>query len=220
MNQLSLTTALDLHQKAFAFLMECRASGCAGSHPFDESTLAAWRSPEACIQWVARNYDQLSLAHRPPRDQLTEFARFLCSLFATSFSVCKIVHDGETRIQVRALASRRLDGTKKSIYTKTKERRAADLLLSHAFVALAAEIGLEQPPIIPKGSALEADLALWAWAVQLVNRANFASQGPAVHLLWLDVPEKTRRQLNPETVWLARQRLINHLSSSQPANFL
>ncbi len=84
-------------------------------------------------------------------------------------------------------------------------------------MALAAESERAQNLVaaspIAQGSALAADLTLWTYAVQLVNRAHYASQGPSVYRLWLDLPEKTRRNLNADLVWQARQRLLNHLNS-------
>lgn len=217
MNQTEIETALELHQKAFSFLLDCRASGHAGSHPFDESTITAWRSADTCIGWITRHYDQLPTAFRPQRDQIIGFGQFLSSLFATSFSVSKTVRDGEVRIHVRALPTRRLDGSKKSNHAKTKERKSADLLRQHAIEALAAESEHAQPlsatAVFAQDSALASDLTLWAYAVQLVNRAHYASQGPAVYRLWLDLPEKTRRNMNADLVWQARQRLLNHLNS-------
>jgi len=217
MNQLEIESALDLHQKAFGYLMECRASGHAGSDPFDEATVAAWRNPETCIAWVTRHYDQLSAAFRPERNQITAFAQLLSSLFATSFSVSKIARNGEVRLQVRALPTRRLDGSKKSDHAHTRERKAADTLRQHALHALAIESGQGE------GSAntlsvrdhpdLSADLTLWTYAVQLVNRAHFGSQGPAVYRLWLELSEKTRRNLSADLVWRARERLLQHLNS-------
>lgn len=114
LNLTEIESALDLHQKAFGFLLESRASGHAGSRPFDEATINAWRNPDTCTDWITRTYDQLPVTFRPSRDHILVVGLFLSSLFATSFSVSKKVRNGEVRIQVRALATRRLDGSKKS----------------------------------------------------------------------------------------------------------
>jgi len=214
MNQIEIETALDLHKKAFGFLLECRTSGHAGSRPFDEATITAWRSADTCIDWITRHYEQLPLTSRPQRDQIAAYGQMLSSLFSTSFSASKTVRGGEVQILVRALPTRRLDGSKKSEHAKAKEQKMADLLRQGALDALAIEAEVQPVPItsaFTQDCALAADLTLWTYASQLVNRAHYASQAPAVYRLWLDLPEKTRRNLNPDFVWQARQRLLDHL---------
>lgn len=217
LNLTEIESALDLHQKAFGLLLESRASGHAGSRPFDEATITAWRNPDTCTGWITRHYDQLPAGFRPQRDQIVAFSQFLSSLFSTSFSVSKTVRNGEVRLLVRALPTRRLDGSKKSDHAKAKERKTADLLRQRALEALAAESGQAQSsaatPSFAQDSALASDLTLWTYAVQLVNRAQYASQGPAVYRLWLDLPEKTQRNLKADLVWQARQRLLDSLNS-------
>lgn len=217
MNQSEIEFALDLHQKAFGYLLECRASGHAGSASFDEATILAWRNPDTCIGWVTRHYDQLPAAFRPERNQITAFAQLLSSLFATSFSVSKTVRNGKVQFQVRALPTRRLDGSRKSDHAEAREAKAADTLRQHALNALAAESGggerVADALSVSADSALSADLTLWTYAVQLVKRTHFRSQGPAVYRLWLELPEKTRRNLSADLVWGARGRLVQHLES-------
>jgi len=216
MNQTELEAALELHQKAFGFLLECRTSGHAGSYSFDEATVTAWRNPDSCIGWITRNYDQLPAAFRPARDQISAFGQLLSSLFATSFSVSKTMREGKVRLQVRALPTRRLDGSKKSDQAKAKERKAADALRRHALEALATESGTTSPSVgfsnVIGDLARSSDLTLWTYAVQLVNRTRFGSQGLAVYRLWLDLSEKTRRNLSADLVWRARERLLQHLN--------
>jgi hypothetical protein len=217
MNHTEIESALELHQKAFAFLLECRATGRAGSCPFDEATIAVWRNPQSCIRWVTSHCDQLPAVSRPRLDQIPAFAQLLSSLFATSFSVSKTKREGAVRIQVRALATRRLDGSRKSDRAKAKERKAADALRQHAFESLMAESGqpaAEALSSILRDPASSLDLTLWTYAVQLVNRTHYASQGPAAYQLWLDLPEEIRRDLNADLIWQARHRLIHHLNSS------
>ena len=217
MNLNDIETALDLHQKAFGFLLACRASGHAGSRPFDENTVAAWKSGDRCIDWVTRNYDQLPSEFRPAREDIGAFAQLLSSLFSTSFSMSKTMRDGRPAFFVRALPTRRPDGSKKSAHAKSKERNAAQVLRQGALEALAEACGISctaRLATFDNDPAAAADLTLWTYAIQLVNRAHYASQGPAVYQLWLDLPEKTRRDFTAERVWQARQRLAQHLQST------
>ncbi len=219
MNQSEIESALDLHQKAFGYLLECRASGHAGSDPFDEATVNAWRNPETCVGWVTRHYDQLPAAFRPERDQIPAFGQLLSSLFATSFSISKTVRNGQVRLQVRALPTRRLDDSRKSDHAKARDGKSADVLRQHALHALATETVRGEQSVdslsLSEDPALSADLTLWTYAVQLVNRAHYGSQGPAVYRLWLELPEKTRRNPSADLVWRARERLLQHLNSSR-----
>jgi len=183
MNQSEIQSAIALEQKAFAFLLASRASGHAASRPLDEATLAAWQHADSCAAWITRHYDELPSANRPEREEVRAFSQFLSSFFATSFSVSKTRRDGEIRIQIRALPTRRLDGSRKSNHLKEKERKAADALRQMALTALAAECGASATDAhfsqTHHDATLAADLTLWTYARQLVNRSEYASQGPA-----------------------------------------
>lgn len=219
MNHTQIEAALELHRKAFALLMECGSSGHAGSRPFDETTIAAWRDSESCRRWVTTHLDQLPVALRPESDQIALFAQLFSSLFATSFSISKSQIHGKTRMVVRALPTRHLDGSRKSAHAKSKEREVSNVLRRHALNLLLDQTEQSRLAdsflVIIADPASSTNLTLWTYAVQLVNRAEFASQGPAVYRLWLDLPEKTRRNLTADLVWQARQRLIDSLNSFQ-----
>lgn len=241
MNQTKIQTALDLHKKAYDFLLASRDSGRATSHPLDEATVEAWGHADSGAEWVTRHYAELPLAHRPEREEIPAFSQFLTSFFATSFSVIKTKYylseglrksaqtrlggpplgKAQTEIYIRAMPARRLDGTRKSKHAKEKEAQAAETLCFHNFRALAAECGADDSHEaflrLRKNDSLAADLTLWTYAEQLVNRAQFASQGPSVYRLWLQIPENIRRDLSASLIWQARQRLLQFLQST-PSN--
>jgi hypothetical protein len=50
------------------------------------------------------------------------------------------------------------------------------------------------------------DLSLWAYGRELIRRTQFTSQGTAV--LWLALDEKVRTRLSAESIWKARERLV------------
>ena len=95
---------------------------------------------------MTRNYDQLPGEFRPSREDITGFAQLLSSLFATSFSVSKTMRDGKPVFFVRALPTRRPDGSKKSAEAKSKERIAAQVLRQGALEALAEACGASASP--------------------------------------------------------------------------
>ena len=64
---------------------------------------------------------------------------------------------------------------------------------------------------VSKNDALAARVSLWAYGCEVVRRSLFASQGPAVHHLWLELGEKKRRRLDAEAIWEARSVLIEAL---------
>jgi len=199
--------------------MECAASGHAGSFPFDEATVAAWKHGNSCETWLIKTYGQISPALRPPRDQIGAFALFLSSFFSTSFSVCRIQRHGELRFSVRSLPARRFDGSKKSNKAIAREQQAADTLRRFALESLVAECGFDLETIsfseLFHNETRTVDATLWAYATQLVNRSQYASQGPAVYRLWLELPERIRRNLSADLVWQARERLIQFFQSLQ-----
>ena len=215
MTYTEIQSALELHQKAFAFLLEARASGRAGSHVLDETVVAAWQRPALCEDWVTRHYEQLPAAHRPEREEIGVFSQFLSSFFTTSFAASRVRRDGEMRFMIRALPTRRLDGSRKSAHAKEKERQGADLLRELEFASLGEEcqvaVSPEQFAQLQDNAELTDDLTLWTYAQQLVNRSQYASQGQAVYRLWLELPEKTRQKLSADLIWKARERLIQFL---------
>lgn len=213
MNYSELEIALDLHQKAFAFLLEARANGRATSRPLDEATIEAWRRPESCAAWVTKHHSELPMAFRPDPEQARPFAFFLSSFFATSFSAERVQRWDGSELRIRALPTRRLDGRKKSDQSRARERQAAEALCQMAYAALAEECGatLDSAEL---SKNLRADLALWTYAEQLVNRAQYASQGPALYHLWQTLSEEIRRNLSADLVWQARQRLVESIQST------
>jgi hypothetical protein len=213
-----LKRVIEIQQKAFAFLMECKASRRAGSCPLDMEIIRAWEHADTCAEWLTKFLEQIPLSCRPARGEIAAFAMYLSSFLSTSFIAEPIVWGDESWVEIRATAGHRSDGSHKSKWTKAKERDAAELLRKYAFETLALECEIlpadNALTALDQDEALAADLTLWAYAEQLVNRSQYASQGPAVYRLWLDLPVKTRRNLSADQVWRARERLIQFLKAN------
>lgn len=60
------------------------------------------------------------------------------------------------------------------------------------------------------------DLTLWTYAVELVRRTRYGSQGQAVHHLWLALPEAARVKLDALQFWDARRRLLSRIGALLP----
>ena len=58
---------------------------------------------------------------------------------------------------------------------------------------------------------LEQDLLIWTYAWELGRRAKGKAKGPVVLRVWRAMPLDLRKNLNVETIWDARNRLLGHL---------
>ncbi len=63
-------------------------------------------------------------------------------------------------------------------------------------------------------SNVRRELVLWTWACELVHRSRGEPHGPAVHMLWRQMDEPTRRQISPERIRQARERVTDALIAS------
>jgi hypothetical protein len=57
-------------------------------------------------------------------------------------------------------------------------------------------------------------LTRYAYGVELVRRCHYASQGTAVHRLWLELDESVRKNLSASTIWKAREYLVSWLQTT------
>jgi hypothetical protein len=48
-----------------------------------------------------------------------------------------------------------------------------------------------------------------------MRRSQFASQGAAVHQMWLSLDKKARENLDADTIWQARERLCHVLMAAK-----
>ncbi len=144
----------------------------------------------------------------PEVSGLTEADRRSLALMLVSFAA--------TSFNERAFQMRAPSAGKKA---RAKASASATTLRTFALEALAAEEGLELTATIREQIAtgwFPEDLTLVAYANELIRRTEYASQGPAVYLLWLELRETTRDQLSVESVQDAERRLIEWVTRPVP----
>jgi len=204
MNLHELEAAIDLQKRAYALLLWLGKNGPTRPSLLDEESLSA---PSFCEHWLRGSLSVLPSELRPAADELQSFARVLTSFFNTSFHIDH--HHGGGRRLVRG------QGYSDARHRRHAGRRAnerAHELVSLALEALAREENVGTSPQmledVTKDASVGAALNLWAYGCELVRRTKFASQGPAVHDLWLQMDEMKRKRLTAESIWKARAQVL------------
>lgn len=144
--------------------------------------------------WLERHGALLPVELRPAQNEIPALARMLTSFASTSFNE-------------RAHLLRAPSGAKRA---KAKARSSAEVLKGFVLEELAAEHGLALPSEIQERliGICPPELTLVAYAKELVRRTEYASQGPSVYWLWLELNERSRNDLTVEAIRLAEQRLL------------
>jgi hypothetical protein len=100
---------------------------------------------------------------------------------------------------------------------KEKQAESARKLQIIALEELAIESDVDlshaQLETLTSRDDLQDAINLYSYAHELVRRSQFASQGAAVHSLWRSIDKKTRQNLNVETLWSARQKLVDAMQT-------
>jgi len=205
---------LELHKKAYELLMWLKQQAKTNSSLLNNQALEEMSSADTCQDWVSRHCSMFPVGLRPAADDISGFSHLFSSFFATSF---RVGLDRSWRTRETTL----LAGVKKfrdGRHKKNSDRREleAALALKRAAVnALAVEAQLEcESVLIERFLTLEEykqELALWTYIRELIRRTEFASQGSAVHRLWLELNEKTRKNLSRALVSKARSLLLDGL---------
>ncbi|MGV3772275.1 MAG: hypothetical protein ACO1QB_05195 [Verrucomicrobiales bacterium] len=154
--------------------------------------------------------NHIPLEIRPGPDELDPFSKMLTSYFNTSF------HLNGAGANARLVRGRKFKDGRNKKYAQGRAAEAAAELSRLAVRSLAQEENLLLTDEIVSGilmdEAIADDVSLWAYGCEMVRRSQFASQGPAVHHLWLELDEKKRRRLDAEDIWKARSRLIKEFT--------
>ena len=203
MNITELESALDLQKRAYALLVW---TGKEARRLLDDESLG---SSAKCADWLKSHLHEFPVELRPAADEFDGFAKMLTSFFNTSFHL-----EGAGR-NVRLVRGRKFKDGRNKKYAQGRAAAAAEELTRVAIGSLAKDEGmlLEEAVVfnVLNDDALAVQVSLWAYGCELVRRSTFASQGPAVHHLWLELDEKKRRRLSAEAIWEARSFLIEAL---------
>jgi hypothetical protein len=213
-----LQTIVDLHKKAYDLLLWL--NGQARSRPalLKVAQAESLASIERCIAWLKRHLNDFPVELRPRADEFQVFGRLFSSFFTTSFKVVDIQR-WDTMETSLSRGAKSFRGRHHKKHTERREERAADELKRLALVGLAEEHALRLQTTTLEQALVEptvaGDLTLWAYGRELIRRTQFASQGGAVHRLWLALDEKIRKRLSAESIWKARERLVQWAKTRQ-----
>lgn len=203
MNFEKMERALDLQRRSYALLLWV---GQNARRLVDQESLSSCRS---CVDWLKRHWNEFPVELRPRLHELDAFAKMLTSFFTTSF------HIDAKNGTARLVRGQKFKNGRSKRYAAGKAEEAASELSSIAIASLAEGEGvLLQKGVaeaILKDETISDALSLWSYGCELVRRAEYASQGPAVHHLWKELDEKKKRRLTAEEIWKARAVLIEAL---------
>ena len=216
MDLTELQTIVDLHKKAYGLLLWL--NGQARSRPalLKGAQAESLASTERCVAWLKRHLNDFPVELRPRPDEFQVFGHLFSSFFSTSFRVVET--QGWDAVETSlSRGAKSFRGRRHKKYTERREERAADELKRLALAGLAEERGLNLPANSLAQAVMEpslaGDLALWTYARELIRRTQFPSQGGAVHRLWLALDEKVRKRLSAESIYEARDRLLQWVES-------
>ncbi len=218
MNATQLETAVELQRKAYGLLLWLKQRARTNPALFRPDEVAALASGETCAEWTGRRLASFPHEFRPADGQLRAFGFVLSSFLNTSFRIAESRQwdTAETTLVVGAATFR---GRRHKQHATRRQQQVAEELCGLALGALADEHGLtvsaEQAEQALAATELSRDLRLWTYGCELVRRAEFASQGAAVHRLWLELEERDRKALSADSIWKARGRLLKWLNDQQ-----
>ena len=145
----------------------------------------------------------------------SEFAHLLASFFQTSFHIVRTEFDG------KLLDARLKRGAPdvSSQHPRGGPKTSVFPILVNSLRRLAKESGVplseKTAQQLAKRKSIHSRLLLWSYVWELCRRATRSSKGPALHKLWRTLDLETRKTLNVQAVWLARQTLLESIEDYQ-----
>ena len=215
MNQPEIERTLKLHKLAYGLLIWLKEQARNNRSLLDSKAIEAMSSAKSCEEWLVSHLSMIPFNLRPGANDISAFSYLFSSFFSTSFRI------GSTRWWERVettlvTGAKTFRDRRHKKHSERREAEAAEELKRLALLALAEEAELRRKPLwtqtIAIPQTISDDLSLWTYVRELVRRAEFASQGSSVHRLWLELGERTRKNLSVEMVWRARANLILWLS--------
>jgi hypothetical protein len=217
MNKEDIERILHLQNSAYNFLLWLNKRSESEPEILSDQNIAKWRFAESCETWIRTVYGGIPQALRPPEEDIPAFAHLFSSFFQTSFRLHERDYDGK-----RSLMAGPPSG-KKSAKGKAKIGESARELRLIALEALAIENDL----LLSRGDLEEMErdeklhdaLVMWTYFHELNRRANFGSQGEAVHALWQAIDKKERERMSADKILKAHERLVTALISYHDLKF-
>lgn len=221
MNMPQIERALKLHKLAYSMLMWLKEQARNSRGLLDAKAVEKMSSANSCEEWTVRHLSMIPVQLRPEAGDIAPFSRLFSSFFTTSFRVGqrRWWETVETTL-VTGIKTYRDRRHKK--HSEQRDEEGATELKRLALVALAEETQLHCDSLMAERALvmdhISQELALWTYVRELVRRTEFASQGPSVHRLWLELDERTRKNLSVQLVWQAREKLLEWLKDSAALN--
>jgi hypothetical protein len=211
---------LDLQSRAYETLLWLSHVSFARPEMLNDQTADLLRDAARCRRWVSDQFDRLPPRLRPSPDEAEPFALLFSSFFQTSFRIERrqvsyapphfVIatnrDEGAGRRKLQARAVPRHLRRKRAGQAQHLEYRALTLLNDGPedarFWKAAEEV---------RADRVRTDLVVWTYACELVHRSRGEAHGPAVHLLWKQIPKAVRQHLSADVVWEARHRVAEAL---------
>jgi hypothetical protein len=213
-----LELAVTLQKKAYGLLLWLKQQARHQPNLLKPEQVEEFESGDKCVEWTARHLAEFPSEFRPDRNAVRAFGYLLSSFFSTSFRVAETRFWDDVRTTL-VVGAKEFKGRRHKRHSERREREAADELKCLALAALADEHGLSASADLRERAFTSAeparDLTLWTYGCEIVRRTQFASQGSAVHRLWLELDEKVRKDLSAEPIWQARERFVLWLTNNQ-----
>ena len=229
MKKEQIAQALRIHSISYALLRWIDANAKRDQQWLDDQHVGTYRASDSCEKWLNRNRSTLPSDFRPDAAETRLVAHLLSSYFETSFEVHEsgqlwneCLGTWDVPVQRRLISRALAPGSGKPKRFKerhrAKEEERVKRLKLLALEGLAQELDLallsDELHAVASRPDLQLQLGLWSYAWELVRRTEFASQGPAVHRLWLELPDEMRKDLTAESIWNARAELAFALQES------
>jgi hypothetical protein len=215
MNQMEIERTLTLHKLAYGLLIWLKEQARNNRSLLDSKAVEAMSSAKSCEEWLSCHLSMIPVNLRPGSNDISAFSYLFSSFFSTSFRI-GAVRWWDTVETTLVTGAKSFCDRRHKKHSERREAEAAAELKRLALSALAEEAELRIYPLLTQTivipQTISNDLTLWTYVRELVRRTEFASQGSPVHRLWLELDERTRKNLSIEMVWRARANLILWLS--------
>lgn len=228
MQKQEIARVLDLQQRAYNLLLWISDQARHQPDLLSESNIEQLRYAPGCDEWVRHMMGLFPEKLRPQEADISAFAHLLSSFFNTSFHVATVNesnwsgrysnYDTWTTTKLVPGAPKTTKGPAAKKRAQEKDRQSAHNLQLIVLEELAIENDFDLTRAQIETLAAEPDVAeslnLWSYAHELIRRSRFASQGAAVHQMWLSLDKKTRESLDADTIWQAREQLCRALATA------
>lgn len=211
---------MEWQKRAYGLLMWLNQEARSNPAMLSAEAVEQMASAESCVSWINHHLNSLPREFWPEPSELMPFARLFSSFFATSFRVGQVGRRDSMRTETGLIggAKEPKNGRNKK-HLERRQKLAALVLKRAALISLVGEAGVKATVAdldeLINSTELGAKVTLWTYACELKRRTEYVSQGTAVHELWRELDEKTRKGMDVEMVWKARDQLIAGLETGK-----